>query len=207
MLLSKEGRLFVLFLSMMYSVAQAQVPAPVLKLTEPIIGSNLPAVDRSYLQPEALCARIAVPDSFDWRTIGGLTSVKNQGSTAFCWIFSGFGNLEFKVKTGLGITPNYAEQEVVDCIAGTGGSLHAFYSHVRQHGAVAELDYPYTQVKGSCQGAGKTRYYAPVQTCLLPDDAAGAARNQIKQALMDYGPVSTMMNHNFPALINYRSVQ
>ena len=58
-----------------------------------------------------------LPDSFDWREKGVVTSVKDQGSVGSCWAFSTVGNVEGQwALTGNDIISLSAEQ-LVDCDA------------------------------------------------------------------------------------------
>lgn len=57
----------------------------------------------------------SVPDSFDWRERGVVTSVKDQGSVGSCWAFSTVGNVESQwALAGHNLTSLSAEQ-LVDC--------------------------------------------------------------------------------------------
>lgn len=58
-----------------------------------------------------------LPNSFDWRERGVVTSIKNQGSVGSCWAFSTVGNLEGQwALAGHALTSLSAEQ-LVDCDA------------------------------------------------------------------------------------------
>ncbi len=58
-----------------------------------------------------------LPDTFDWREKGVVTSVKDQGSVGTCWAFSTVENVEGQwAMAGNNLTSLSAEQ-LVDCDA------------------------------------------------------------------------------------------
>ena len=59
----------------------------------------------------------SLPDSFDWREKGVISSVKDQGTVGTCWAFSTVGNVEGQwAIAGNNVTSLSAEQ-LVDCDA------------------------------------------------------------------------------------------
>jgi C1A family cysteine protease len=64
-----------------------------------------PPVDLSHLKnipvhKATLQAQAAPPASFDWRTTGKVTPVKNQSTCGTCWIFGTLAAVESKVLIG-----------------------------------------------------------------------------------------------------------
>jgi cathepsin F len=58
-----------------------------------------------------------LPDSFDWRDSGAVTSVKDQGSVGTCWAFSTAGNLEGQHFLRSGQLRNLSVEQFVECDA------------------------------------------------------------------------------------------
>ncbi|XP_048132928.1 vignain-like [Rhodamnia argentea] len=96
-----------------------------------------------------------VPLSIDWRALGAVTGVKNQGGCGSCWAFSsvaaveGINQIETKELVSL------SEQELVDCSKknhGCEGGLmdYAFDFIKRNRGITTEMNYPYTAKDGYC---------------------------------------------------------
>ena len=76
-----------------------------------------------------------LPASFDWRDVGIVSEVKNQGHCGSCWTFSSTGALESHSALHRGLWRRYllSEQQLLDCAQafdnhGCNGGLpsHAF---------------------------------------------------------------------------------
>jgi len=100
---------------------------------------------------------VALPDSFDWRTQGAVTSVKDQGQCGSCWSFSTTGSVEachfFGTKSLVGLS----EQNLVDCSdaqgnQGCNGGLmtQAMDYIISNKGIDTEASYAYTAQDGTC---------------------------------------------------------
>ncbi|XP_047308205.1 ervatamin-B-like [Impatiens glandulifera] len=90
------------------------------------------------------------PESIDWRKLGAVTPIKNQGSCGACWAFSAVGAVESINQIKNGKLVSLSEQQLVDCdVDGTnngcnGGFMDdAFDFIVKNKGLATEEVYPY----------------------------------------------------------------
>lgn len=58
-----------------------------------------------------------LPDSFDWRDEGVVTTVKDQGSSGTCWAFSAIGNMEGQWAKNGNTLVSLSTELLVDCDA------------------------------------------------------------------------------------------
>lgn len=138
--------------------------------------------------------------SWDWRTMGGVTSVKDQGYFGTCWLFAALGDLESKVLIRELASCDYSELNIQACNPVStdcdwGGHAWMSNNYLSLLGSVDESCDPYP---GGC----------PYPPCVNP---ACAFRKQvtewrwipndvtsIKSAVQTYGPVSTSIYSGFP---------
>jgi len=106
-----------------------------------------------------------LPTSFDWRTKGAVTDVKDQGSCGSCWAFSATGNIEGQWFLSGHKLMSLSEQNLVDCDhecttfedqqscdSGCDGGLqpNAYTYVIKNKGIDSEDAYPYQGVDGTC---------------------------------------------------------
>lgn len=125
----------------------------------------------------------SVPESFDWRDLGAVTPVHDQGTVGTCWAFSTIGNVEGQWFLKTNELKDLSEEFLVDC-DGThdeehadcgvfGGWPYLAYQYIVEAGGVPSEDtWPYCSGTGDCypcmQGpislCGPPPYYWQVET-------------------------------------------
>jgi C1A family cysteine protease len=129
------------------------------EFSEKVLMKPFTPAAAQYKQKNMLNPRITSPDTFDWRTKGAVTAVKDQGQCGSCWAFSVTENIESVWILYRGLTnetlPPLAPQQIVDCdtsdLGCSGGNPPTAYDYVKSAGGLDdEKDYPYTAQDGTC---------------------------------------------------------
>ncbi|XP_042560299.1 procathepsin L-like [Clupea harengus] len=96
--------------------------------------------------------------SIDYRDLGYITPVEDQGLCGSCWAYSATGALEAQWKKRSGRLVPLSRQQLVDCSrpagnkACIGGRPSLAYNYIIQNGGVqAEETYPYEMREGECR--------------------------------------------------------
>ena len=98
-----------------------------------------------------------LPDRFDWREKGAVSSVKNQLQCGSCWAFSATEAIEGEWFLKHKQLYNLSEQELVDCsgylgnMGCEGGTMDAGFKYVIQNGLCLNKSYPYNASDNVCQ--------------------------------------------------------
>lgn len=167
---------------------------------EKLCGLREPAAWLQDAPVEKLMAAplMALPSSFDWRTQGGTTPVKNQGACGDCWAFGTVGPLESQIQLQCGVTVDLSEQYLTSCNTNGWGCNGGWWAHDyhlnkppkndTQAGAVLESVFPFKASNVACGGPYNHPYritnWAYVAGQPTPSVQA------IKQAIYTYGPVA-----------------
>ncbi len=147
-----------------------------------------------------------LPQTYDLRTLGLMSAVKDQGSCGACWAFATIASIESNwLKNGYG-PYILSEDNLTDChgfdeTPCVGGSFYMSQALLSRHGGPLKVsDDPYTPTVSDCPN---NLPYPPIPPAyveeirFLPNDI-----DKTKQAIYDYGAVATAMFFN-PA--NYNS--
>ena len=158
-------------------------------------------VDLSHLRiptrtPKALTK--AFDASYDLRTQGKLTAVKNQNPYGTCWAHATCASLESALLTGE--TNDFSENNMVnlhgfDWGFDDGGNANLSMAYLtRWDGPVNESDDPYPDEGGST-GFETVRKHVQ-QVYLIPPKTSATGNDAIKQALLNYGALYVNYYHN-----------
>jgi len=182
-----------------------KAPKKVYAPPEENFGFVPPPMDLSDLQPAPYLRGAMQPPSWDWRTLGGITSVKNQNPYGTCWSFAAIGDLESKVLINESFAPDYSEMNVVACnphgtTCNSGGNAWMSTNYLALLGSVDELcnPYPVGCPTPSCLNPTCAFLKQITEWRVIPNDVTA-----IKHAVMNYGPVSTAMYASFPGFSSY----
>jgi C1A family cysteine protease len=146
----------------------------------------------SPVQYHPLTLTSSFPSVYDLRTLGLVTSVKDQGGCGSCWTFGTYGSMESHWKV-MGFSDyDLSENNLKDC-AGfdlgpcDGGNSWMSISYLtRFSGSYLETQDPYADYPESCLNLGNTQTSFEFDARFLPNN-----QNLIKQTLMTYGATYT----------------
>ena len=152
--------------------------------------------------------QIKVPSSIDWRELGAVTPVKDQGQCGSCWSFSATGAMEGAWSIATGNLVSLSEEQLVDCskrygnLGCNGGLMDNAFQYAIDNGMCVESDYPYTASTGS-SGSCKSTCEPEVT---VKDCADVPANNQLalKEAV-SFGPVSIAIEADTRIFQSYSS--
>lgn len=148
-----------------------------------------------------------LPKAVDWRKVGAVNHVKDQGQCGSCWAFSTVATVEAINQIVTGNLTSLSEQELVDCDRavdqGCNGGLmdNAFQFILENGGLDTEEDYPYKGVDGQCDLNRKNN---KVVTIDAYEDVLPYSEKALKKAVA-HQPVSVAIEAGGRALQLYQS--
>lgn len=139
---------------------------------------------------------------FDWRLMGGVTPVTNQGDCGSCWAFAASAGFESAYKIATGIELDISEQAVVSCEEHSDGCEGGWYGSAfnmfMAFGAVDESCMPYQAddtvpcIQDECDVLAVLQNYQPI-----PNNV------EVIKSFLAIGPVTT----TFTAYDDFQSYQ
>ncbi|MBC7128693.1 MAG: PKD domain-containing protein [Thermoplasmatales archaeon] len=133
------------------------------------------------------------PPSWDWRSQGIVTSVKNQGGCGSCVAFACIGVFEAVIKWKTGLTTDLSEAHLFFCGGGIcdwGWYISAGMNYLKNYGVSDESCFPYDgAIYGNqlpcnpCQGWEENAFK-------IDSWGVVSGRENIKNTIYNYGPVA-----------------
>lgn len=171
----------------------------------------------TYIQPKiiikkkknlSLLTGSNLPSSYDLRSLGLLTDIRDQGFIGDCWTFGSIASLESNLLKNTGKAYNFSEINMAANngfnlgLDDGGNYLMAAAYFARWGGPVEEKDDPYPNPPYAENVVVKSGLSAAkhVQDIIfIPDRTTSTDNNEIKQDIMNYGAVTTSiyMNENY----------
>ncbi|MFX0204333.1 MAG: C1 family peptidase, partial [Candidatus Hodarchaeota archaeon] len=159
---------------------------------------HIPApFDWSHLQFQTATTHLleeTLPSSYDLRTEGYVTSVKDQGDCGSCWSFATYGSLESWLLKNDGATWDFSENHLknyhgFDFAPCEGGNTYMSTAYLaRWSGPVDESNDPYHDWDDRPSPGGPTQKY-------LKSTLWFFSESDIKNALMTYGAMFVSMRY------------
>ncbi|XP_033247876.1 cathepsin L1-like isoform X1 [Drosophila miranda] len=154
-------------------------------------------------------AGASIPESFDWRQKGGVTSVKFQGTCGSCWAFATTGAIEGHIFRKTGTLPNLSEQNLVDCgtlefgLSGCDGGFQEYamaFINEEQKGVSKADGYPYIDNKDTC------KYSKNLSGAQITGFATIPPKDEtlMKKVIATLGPLACSLN-GLETLLQYKS--
>lgn len=157
-------------------------------------------MDWSHLAPH-VTGKADPPAAYNLRTLGFVTSVKNQSVCGACWSFAACGSMEAWLKRFEGATWDFSENHMKNthgfdwssCDGGNNDIANAYLA--RGTGPLNEADDPYnaTVQTPPAPGAAPRKLLTRSRVFAL---GLGGDRTEVKNALMEHGALSISMTWN-----------
>ena len=187
---------------------RGSVPAVVTLSGQPL-GLVPQPLDFSHLITQAPAGNVpavSIPTSYDLRSLGRVTAVRNQGSCGSCWAFATYGSMESILTPAE--TRDFSENNLKNlhgydfspCAGGNASMSMAYLT--RWDGPINESDDSYkpTDINSSPTGLPTQKHVQSV--VMIPGRGSALNNNALKSAVMTYGGIQVFMFWN-DAAYNY----
>ncbi|KAF5282974.1 hypothetical protein FQA39_LY04845 [Lamprigera yunnana] len=143
-------------------------------------------------------ANVGLPESVNWKEIGAVTSVKNQGTCGACYAFAAAGALEGQMFRRSGYLINLSPQNLIDCTEAytnngcIGGVIEYTYEYIKDNKGIDTEDfYPYEGKDGFQCRYRPEGYGAHTTGYILIDENDEQA---LEMAVATIGPVAVAID-------------
>ncbi|KAG9334719.1 hypothetical protein JZ751_007254 [Albula glossodonta] len=146
-----------------------------------------------------------LPKAIDYRKLGYVTPVRNQGSCGSCWAFSSVGALEGQLMKTQGKLLSLSPQNLVDCVKENdgcgGGYMTNAFKYVKKNGGIdSEEAYPYVGEDQSC-AYNKTGKAAEIRGF---KEVPEGSEKALQAAVAKFGPISVGIDASLGTFFQYR---
>ena len=149
-----------------------------------------------------------LPDEWDWRKRGAVSSVKDQGQCGSCWSFSAAGSLEGAWAISTNQLFNLSEQQLMDCsrpygnMGCNGGLMDKAFEYAIDNGMCLDNEVPYIADREFCSNAIKScKKVAYFNNCM---DVPENNEHILKEAVYR-GPVAVSIEADTKTFQFYKS--
>ena len=130
----------------------------------------------------------SLPDSIDWRDLGAVNDIRDQGQCGSCWAFSAVASMEGAHAVRRGELLEFSEQQLVDCAFtdygnyGCQGGLESnAFNYYYMHSAIKRDVYrAYSASRGECMEGQVIPSGVSSLSCTK---VQGGSRDQLKAAI------------------------
>lgn len=151
-----------------------------------------------------------VPPSFDWRTRGAISKVKDQKLCGACYAIAAISALESQIFIKSGNLTELSVQEILECAGENyhswgcdGGLFFRVFEYINDEGGISsEADYPFNlTLNMSCKSSNVTKVPIKIDGYVV----FSYGDRVLKKALINVGPVIASIAINHESFMSYSS--
>ena len=203
---SVTGYLILIFLAGFFTAANADpLPQIAHQPTEDqavslpagtgFIPPNLDFSHLGVIRPDVSFKPAVLPERFDWRESGGVSSVKNQSSCGACYSFATLANIEGNLMINGEGEFDFSENNIKECefyeSSCSGGNYLRMANFLSQAGTVLESCDPYEASDVACNSG--CEYQKTLLGWIQFSGAIVPNADDLKNFLYTHGPVYTSL--------------